>query len=175
MARMAIMSRLLSLLLLFSLVPVHAAEREIQGKHLSVALNQSHDSARPGAKVTLTAQIKLPPGMHVYAPAIEPPYKPIKLAIESPRGVKVSPVRYPEGKKLRLEAIDETVPVYEGIFTLEADALISSAAKAGDAVINGSLNYQTCDDKLCYLPVTLPLSWTVKVTPQASGKTAPRK
>jgi hypothetical protein len=172
---MAVMMRLLSLLLLFSLVPVHAAEREIQGKHLSVALDQSRDTGAPGAKVTLTAQVRLPQGMHVYAPTIEPPYKPIKLAIESPRGVKVSPVRYPEGKKLRLEAIDETVPVYEGTFTLQADALVSSAAKAGDIVINGSLNYQTCDDKICYLPVTMPLSWTLKVTPAASTKTAPRK
>jgi DsbC/DsbD-like thiol-disulfide interchange protein len=172
---MAMMTRALSLLLLFSFLPVHAAEREVQGKHLSVTLNQSRDSAIPGARVTLTAQIKLPPGMHVYAPSIEPPYKPIKLTIQAPRDAKISSIRYPEGKKLHLEAIDETVPAYEGTFTLEADALISSAAKPGDTVINGSLNYQTCDDKICYLPVTLPLSWTVKVTPQARAKTVPRK
>lgn len=169
------MSRILSLLLLFSFLPVHAAEREIQGKHLNVVLNQSRDSVAPGAKVTLTAQIKLPMGMHVYAPSIEPPYKPIKLAFESPRGVRVSGVRYPEGKKLRLEAIDETVPVYEGTFTLEAEAAIFSSAKPGDTVISGSLNYQTCDDKICYLPVTMPLSWTVKITSPVSAKATSRK
>jgi DsbC/DsbD-like thiol-disulfide interchange protein len=165
---MATMRRLQSLLLLLSLVTAYAAEREIQGKHLSVVLDQSRDSAGPGAKVTLTAQVKLPPGMHVYAPSIEPPYKPIKLTIDSPQGVKVSPVRYPEGKKLRLEAIDETVPAYEGTFVLTADAVISPAAKTGDAVIRGSLNYQTCDDKVCYLPVTIPLDWTVKIAPAAA-------
>jgi DsbC/DsbD-like thiol-disulfide interchange protein len=162
---MATMRRLLSLVLLLSLVTAYAAVREIQGKHLSVVLDQSRDSAVPGAKVTLTAQIKLPLGMHVYAPSIEPPYKPIKLTIDAPKGVKISPVRYPEGKKLRLEAIDETVPAYEGTFLLAADAFIVPGAKAGNTVIRGSLNYQTCDDKVCYLPVTIPLDWTVKIAP----------
>jgi DsbC/DsbD-like thiol-disulfide interchange protein len=146
------------------LLPVYAAEREIQSKHLRVALNQSRDAVAPGAKVTLTAQVKLAPGMHVYAPSIEPPYKPIQLAIEPARGLKLSAVRYPEAKKLHLDAIDETVPVYEGSFTLAADAVVSPSAKVGDLVINGRLNYQTCDDKICYLPVTIPVTWTVKVT-----------
>ena len=158
------MSRYLAVLLLLSLLPVYGAEREIQGKHLRVALNQSQDSAAPGAKITLAAQIKLGPGMHVYAPSIEPPYKPIQLTIEPSRGLKVSAVRYPEAKKLHLDAIDETVPVYEGSFTLTTEALVSTSAKPGDVIINGKLNYQTCDDKICYLPVTIPVTWTVKVT-----------
>ena len=159
------MSRLLSVLLAFCLLPAYAAEREIQGKHLTVALNQSRDSAAPGAKVTLTAQVKLAPGMHVYAPSIEPPYKPIQLTIEPSRSMKISAVRYPEAKKLHLEAIDETVPVYEGSFTLTTEAFVLPAAKLGDVIVNGKLSYQTCDDKICYLPVTIPVTWTVKVTP----------
>src|SRR5262249_51764813 len=152
-----------------------AAEREIEGKHLRLALTQSLDSVPAGGKVTLSAQVKLPPGMHVYAPPIEPPYRPIKLSIESPKGVKVSTVRYPEGKKLHLQAIDDTVPVLEGSFTLEADAVVLRTARPGDTVINGTLNYQTCDDKICYLPVTLPVSWTVKVTPPKGKETVSGK
>ena len=166
------MSRLLSVFLALSLLPVYAAEREIQGKHLRVALNQSQESAAPGAKVTLSAQLRLAPGMHVYAPPIEPPYKPIQLTIEPPRTLKLSAVRYPEAKKLHLDAINETVPVYEGAFTLTTDAIVSSKAKPGDIVINGTLNYQTCDDKICYLPVTIPVTWTVKVTAAASAHPA---
>lgn len=166
------MSRFLFVLLFLSLLPVYAAEREIQGKHLRVVLNQSQESAVPGAKVTLTAQVKLAPGMHVYAPPIEPPYKPIQLTIESPRSLKVSAVRYPEAKKLHLDAIDETVPVYAGTFTLTTIAVVSSTAKPGDIVVNGRMNYQTCDDKICYLPVTIPITWTVKVTSAAAAHPA---
>ena len=166
------MSRLLSVLLVVSLLPVYAAEREIQGKHLRVALNQSRDAVAPGAKVTLSAQLRLAPGMHVYAPPIGLPYKPIQLTIEPSRTLKVSAVRYPDAKKLHLDAIDETVPVYEGTFTLTTDAIVSSTAKPGDIVINGRLNYQTCDDKICYLPVTIPVTWTVKVKSAAAAHPA---
>ena len=68
------MTRFLAVLLLLSSLSVYAAEREIQGKHLVVGLNESPDSASPGNKVTLEAQIKHTPKMHVYAPSIEPPY-----------------------------------------------------------------------------------------------------
>jgi hypothetical protein len=29
--------------------------------------------------------------------------------------------------------------------------------------VNGTLEYQACDDKLCYNPVAVPLSWTVQL------------
>ena len=31
--------------------------------------------------------------------------------------------------------------------------------------IRGSLRYQACDDKICYLPETLPMEWTLKLEP----------
>ena len=30
-----------------------------------------------------------------------------------------------------------------------------------ELVVKGTLTYQACDDKLCYTPQTVPLSWTV--------------
>jgi hypothetical protein len=31
--------------------------------------------------------------------------------------------------------------------------------------INAVLNYQTCDDKVCLTPQSVPLTWTVNVRP----------
>ena len=41
------------------------------------------------------------------------------------------------------------------------------ASEGGSLAIKGTLRYQACDEAICYLPVTLPLAWTVKL---ASGK-----
>ncbi|MBI4459464.1 MAG: hypothetical protein HY648_05335 [Acidobacteria bacterium] len=38
-------------------------------------------------------------------------------------------------------------------------------ASNGGLKITGKLRYQTCDDKICYLPETVPLVWTLKVEP----------
>ncbi len=35
----------------------------------------------------------------------------------------------------------------------------------GELKITGKLRYQACDDKICYLPETVPLEWTLKVEP----------
>jgi hypothetical protein len=38
-------------------------------------------------------------------------------------------------------------------------------ASNGELKITGKLRYQACDDKICYLPETLPLEWTLKAEP----------
>ena len=35
--------------------------------------------------------------------------------------------------------------------------------------IKGTLRYQACDDKVCYLPQSIPLSWTVGLRPLAQS------
>ena len=31
--------------------------------------------------------------------------------------------------------------------------------------ISGMLNYQACDDKVCFNPQSVPLSWTISLRP----------
>jgi hypothetical protein len=69
-----------------------------------------------------------------------------------------------DAKKLHLAAIDETVPVYENTFTI-TQPVVASPNASGLFEVHARLDYQTCDDKICYLPVSLPLSWTVTVAP----------
>jgi hypothetical protein len=40
-----------------------------------------------------------------------------------------------------------------------------------ELVLNGTLQYQACDDKICYNPVSLPLSWKVELKPSVAGAT----
>ena len=42
-----------------------------------------------------------------------------------------------------------------------------------ELVVSGTLEYQACDDKICYNPVSLPLSWKVGLTPNVPGAPAP--
>ena len=86
---------------------------------------------------------------------------------ESP-AFKAFDADYPASKKQRLEAIKETVPVYQGRFkimrdvTLATDARVKPALNAkGDLEITGKFHYQACDDKVCYPPRDVPVKWTV--------------
>jgi hypothetical protein len=76
--------------------------------------------------------------------------------------------------------LNERVPVYQKPFTLSMDVVRENTAEARKAttgmtelVVTGVLEYQACDDKICYNPVSLPLSWKVGLIPNVPGAPVP--
>jgi hypothetical protein len=144
----------------------------VQGPHLSLAAEQSDRTAFPGGRITLTAEVQLPPDVHVYSPGVQG-YKPIALVMEPAPGLEFTPVSYPHAKILYLPAIKERVPVFEGKFRITQDLKISSVADFSSSLgtdgktftIAGKLQYQACDSKVCYLPTSVPVHWQVQVLP----------
>jgi len=136
--------------------------REVEGKQLSANLGASNASAAPGQRITLTLDIDLQPNMHVYAPGVEG-YIPIDWKMEDSATAQVHAPTFPRPEKLYLKAIAETVPAYRNHFRLTRDITINPAAGvAGHIAVSGSLRYQACDDRLCYIPQTLRLEWTLE-------------
>jgi hypothetical protein len=144
----------------------------VQSPHLSLAVEQSDRAGFPGGRITLTAEIQLPPDVHVYAPGTKG-YKPIALVMDPTPGIVLTPVNYPRAEVLYLPAIKERVPVFEGKFRLTQDLKISAAADFSSSLgtdgkaftINGRLDYQACDKKICYLPASVPVHWQLQVLP----------
>jgi hypothetical protein len=144
----------------------------IQSPHLTLAVEQSDRTGFPGGRIVLTAEVQLPPDVHVYAPGTQG-YKPIAIVMDPTPGIVLTPVNYPHAEVLYLPAIKERVPVFEGKFRLTQDLKISSAAEFSSSLgtdgktltINGKLDYQACDKKICYLPTSVPLHWQLQVLP----------
>ena len=93
--------------------------------------------------------------------------------------MKLLPLRYPKAKVLFLPAISESVPVYEGTFRLLQDAVvsadpkfISSVTQSKTITLKGTLFYQACDSKECYLPQKSDVSWDMRVIPLDTRKSA---
>jgi peroxiredoxin len=151
------------------------APKDVPAPHLQLKLSQSDDVVAPGNRVTLVAELALPPDMHVYAPGVQG-YKPVALEINSNSQATLQPINYPKSKLLLLPAIGEKVPVFEGTFRIAQDVTVSfdkdfsQAVAAGPAsgtplTLDGNLLYQACDSKICYPPTSVPVSWKVMVLP----------
>jgi len=142
----------------------------VQAPHLEIGVQQSDPTGVPGSLITLIAEVRLPHDVHVYAPGTKG-YKPIELVIDSTPNMEFRPAIYPQSKILFMPAINERVPVFEGSFRIRQDVKVSSAAafsgslgNAGsDFTIHGTLRYQACDSKTCFLPNAVPLEWQLKV------------
>lgn len=140
--------------------------------HLQLALEQSDRSGVPGTRITISAEVRLPPDVHVYAPGAQG-YKPVQLLIDPLPDLDFKPAVYPPSKILFLPAIKEKVPVFEGTFRISMDVKINSSAgfwgslgKDGKTfAITGKLQYQACDKTLCYPPASVPVKWQLQVFP----------
>jgi hypothetical protein len=158
------------------LFPELAAEvsRNVQAPHLQLTLSQSDRSVVSGSRVTLTVQIELPPGVHVYSPGVKG-YRPVELSLQPVSGIEISPAVYPASKTLYLEAIREQVPVFEGKFRITQDLTVGSSetrevinslfSAKRKISISGVLKYQACDATLCYPPTSVPVHWELEVQP----------
>jgi len=144
----------------------------VEAPHLQLSVGQSDRVAVPGNLVTLTAEVRLPPDVHVYAPGTKG-YKTVKLVIDPLPDFEVRQASYPSAKILYLPAIKERVPVFEGAFRIRQEMKVNSMAEFSGALgadgkkvtVKGNLEYQACDSKICYLPAMVPVEWQFQILP----------
>ena len=109
--------------------------------------------------MTLALDVTPKPKMHVYSPG-QDGYIAITLTLDASPAITAAKARYPAGEKFFMPALNETQLVYAKPFRITQDVTVKSAA--GEALtIKGSVRYQACDDKICYLPVTVPVEWKI--------------
>ena len=154
-----IRTRFLAFLLIASFTGA-AAPIIKETKQLTVSMSASKESAAPGQRLTLTLDIELKPKMHVYAPGVQH-YIAIDWQMADSDMAKAQPATWPKAQMLHLDAIDETVPVYTDKLRVTRNiSLAPDIKKASFVTLTGTLKYQACDDRMCYIPASVPLEWT---------------
>ena len=132
-------------------------------QYITVVATPSVASAAPGSAVTLWVDVTPKPGVHVYASDSQGT-KPVALVLTPRAGVTAGKPKLPPAEMIKTVGTTETVAAYRKPFRIEQPITIAPTAKAGEAVtIAGVVNYQACDDAVCYPPGAVPLSWTVTV------------
>ena len=140
--------------------------------HLRIAASQSNPNVTPGSRCHLSLEITPKPNIHVYAPGAEQlGYQVIALNIETPELVQILPFDYPPSELHRFESLDEQAPVYQRPFRLTQEIVVGATEDAvaqlaalDSVTLEGRLDYQACD-KVCFDPVSVPLSWKLTIAP----------
>jgi len=131
---------------------------EIENDHLKLSAYPSQNEVRRGNRITLVLEVELPPKMHLYAPGVEG-YRPVDVSVAEHPAVQAHEPEFPESRMLHLEAIQETVPVYDGTVRILQDVTISPRYREASLQIPATFSYQACDDRVCYLPTQVPLTF----------------
>jgi hypothetical protein len=135
--------------------------------HLTVESRISHASAAPGTRLTVTLDVTPRRTMHVYAPG-KHDYQVVGLTIDPQPWATLEPTKYPASEKYHFAPLNETVEVYSQAFRLTREVTLLDTPAARQALegqssvtVSGRLEYQACDDKVCYSPSKVPVTFVV--------------
>jgi peroxiredoxin len=147
------------------------AGTQVSTEHLQFRTYPSEAALAPGNRFTITFDITPRSRMHVYAPGASG-YRVVAVTISPQPFVRMLPLKYPTSQIYFFKPLNERVPVYEKPFTLVQELILEGQPEAQAAfrgkdslTLTGTLDYQACDDKICFNPVSVPLSWTLSLRP----------
>ncbi|HUC77713.1 MAG TPA: protein-disulfide reductase DsbD domain-containing protein [Vicinamibacterales bacterium] len=150
---------------------VDAPATKIHGAHLDVTSYASDQVAAPGTHFSLVLDVTPAARVHVYAPGATG-YIPVAITLQPQAGLVVRGARFPKAEDYFFEPLNEHVPVYQHPFRIVQDVMLDPSREAAarlkdmtSLTITGTFEYQACDDKVCFTPQSIPLSWTIGVKP----------
>ena len=140
--------------------------------HLTIKTTASDAVVAPGTRFALHVDIAPKPRMHVYAPD-QKTYIPVALEIAANDAIAVHAPRFPASEEYLFKPLNERQRVYSRPFRIVSEVTVAltpamreRARTAGAMLtINATLHYQACDDKVCYQPANVPLTWTLALEP----------
>jgi peroxiredoxin len=146
---------------------VNVRATTLSSPQLELTSFATDSTVAPGTQFSLVLDVRPAPRIHVYAPGVSG-YKPIALSVEAQPGLLTRGAQYPQSENYHFKPLNEHVQVYQRPFRIVQDVLIDPSPQglaalkdASSLTIKGVLNYQACDDQLCFTPQSVPLTWSV--------------
>jgi hypothetical protein len=135
--------------------------------HLAFTASLSDAAAAPGERLALSVDIAPARGIHVYAPG-KHDYQVVRVVIDPQPWLRAHAPVYPASEIYHFKPLDERVEVFTRPFRLRQDVTLLATPESQKLLgaqqtvtITGALEYQACDDKLCFNPARVPLSFTI--------------
>ena len=137
--------------------------------HLQLRASISDTAVAPGERISIVVAVTPRSGMHVYAPG-KHDYRVVRVTVDPQPWLRTHDTRYPPSEIYHFKPLDERVEVYAKPFRLLQDVTIlatpevqKTLAAVSSITIAGALEYQACDDRICYNPARVPFSFTLAV------------
>jgi peroxiredoxin len=154
---------------------------QVATEHLDIKTYPSESAVAVGNRFSIAFDVSPKPRIHVYAPGAAG-YRVVGVMITPQPFVHVLPLTYPKSEIYVFKPLNERVPVYEKPFTLVQELTLDgqpdaqAAFRGKDSItLTGTLDYQACDEKVCFNPASIPLTWTLSLRPLIRERPTPRQ
>jgi hypothetical protein len=139
-----------------------APATETETPHLRLKTTVGETPIAPGARVSLFVEVEPKPKMHVYAPE-QKQYIPVSLQVSRQPDVTLRAAIFPKGQPMLFAPTGEMQIVFSQPFRIEVPVTVARSRAPGPLTLTGVLEYQACDDQVCYVPRKVAVGWMVNV------------
>jgi peroxiredoxin len=150
-------------------VPPTAIPQRVSTPELTLTANVSDAAVAVGDVFAIVVDVVPRPKMHVYAPGATG-YRAVTLRLDAPPALRGRALELPPSETYFFAPLNERLPVYTRPFRAIQNVVVTKAAadlKDPHVAVSASFDYQACNDELCFEPVTVPLTWRVRVEPSS--------
>jgi len=141
-----------------------AATVTLRSSALTVEIGLSSGKAFAGQEISFFTKFELEPGWHVYGTPLPDAYAATSITFDDSKIVRQS-VELPEAPPMKIAALGETLPAYEGSFQGQGSLLLKFPLETGRIVLSGKLRFQQCSDTVCEAPETVPFELPLTIEP----------
>jgi len=136
------------------------------GVRAEIVLSASRSSG--GRKLGVAVDFDVAPGWHIYGEPLPEGEGLTPTAIKFDGDlISEQKLDLPKPTPLRFEALNETLPVYQGSFKAAGSVMLKQKLTAGDYTIAGTLNFQECNDAICKMPQSVRFQIPIRIEPMA--------
>jgi peroxiredoxin len=156
-----------------------AVSSRVAARGLSVVATSSDSQLGLGTRILLGVQLKMEPGIHVYAPDAGAEYRGISWTMADSKNCwTTSQPSFPASERKTFQFDQEKVSVYENSLLITRALTISPAIipqepsiykafratcidKNSNMQIKGAVQVQACDSRECFAPQSIPVNWKI--------------
>ena len=113
-------------------------------------------------RLTLTVEIAVAPGFHVYAAPVPSGLTQLAIAVDRISDLEVGPVSWPAPRRFAFPGLGDELWVHEGTVRGTLPLTFAGAPGGGDHVVGVTVAYQACDDSTCLIPASVRVELAVK-------------
>jgi thiol:disulfide interchange protein DsbD len=157
-------SALIVFSVLFSAAVLSAQMSRAPKQYLDAKPIAESEAVPAGSTARLILNVEIEPGLHAQANhPLDENLIPMKLTLDTPAGVTVVDVTYPPSKDF-LIAGDRSL-VFEGTVLIGVRLNVAADRAPGPLTIPAKLQYQACNDRMCFNPSVFGTAWSLRIVP----------
>jgi thiol:disulfide interchange protein DsbD len=124
----------------------------------------SHERIHPGEFFQVAIAVKIKPGFHINSHQPTNEFLiPTVVEFDERKDITFSPMSYPLPEEKSFSFSTSKMPVYAGDISIFSQGRVSDDMAPGDVQLLGTLAYQACDDRSCFMPRSAKFEIPLKV------------